>query len=111
MFVGHSKMFISLKRTCFIISIQMLRSGKGVLEQIVNRLTEYKKYALPETSSNGHEDLSVVDRVNIITQNGGDLEIPAHVLKSVELKTHSSKANFHGFQVATRYVICLSDYS
>lgn len=79
----------------------MLSSGKGVLEQVVHRMAEYKKYALPEDNyeENFERTLQAVQR------NGGDLELPACLLLKVDIKPNSGTAVYQGFRVTTRFVM------
>lgn len=85
---------------------QSARTGKGVLEQMVHRLAEYKKYALPEMwggerlYAQNPEDLpEAVHRIQI---NGGNLDLPPNILRYVEIKSTISKAVFEGYTVTTK---------
>lgn len=75
----------------------MLRSGKGVLEQVLNRLAEHKRFSLPSTAKDDVKDIA-----RLVQLNGGDLELPANIVKRVEFKPNSAKAIFEGFTINTK---------
>ena len=82
----------------------MLRSGKGVLEQIVNGLARYRKYSFPpEDLEAWHE--SVEKLAEVVKGNGGSLILNPFRVKRVKHTRVRQMAVCEGVTITNRSVI------
>ncbi len=101
--------------------LQLLRSGKGVLEQIVHGLARYRKYALnpaefpPQVASAQSsilcQDENRGDCAEKVMQNGGSLALQPFSIRYFQKSKQLTKVVCKDFTITNRWVLLILQVS